>query len=113
MWRILDNWVVDYLSFSQQSEQERCLQCLDSLIVYLERNAGLKSRNPTEYHKITQISYKSVLAHVKNAYRQCNIFSGVPDIASSLCIYATGQNGMPSFKDLFLYFTEAVCCDIQ
>lgn len=86
---------------------------MDRLIVCLEKDAGLRSRNPGEYNKITQIVYKSVLPHVKNAYRQCNIFSGVPEIASTLCVYATGQNGVPSFKDLFQYFTEALCCDIQ
>lgn len=73
----------------------------------------MKSRHPDDCAKITQILFRSILPHVKNAYRQCNVFSGVPDIASTFCIYATGQYGVPAFKDLFQYFAEAMCCDIQ
>lgn len=108
-----DNWIVDYLSSSQKSEQEKCLQSLNRLLVCIQNHAGLQGRHADDHSKIIQIMFKSVLPHVKTAYRQINGFSCVPDIAATFCVYASGQNGLPAFKDLFQYFAEASCCDIQ
>lgn len=66
-----------------------------------------------QQQKILQILYKYVLPFVKQIYRQSNVFSGVPDIAATFCIHANRMNGMENFQDLFKYFTEATCCDIQ
>lgn len=57
--------------------------------------------------------YKHILPFVKQTFRQSNVFGGVPDIAATFCIHAIGQHGMATFQDLFTFFTEATCCDIQ
>lgn len=108
-----DNWIVDYLLASQKSEQEKCLQSLNRLMVCIQNHPGLEGRHVADHNRIVQIMFGAVLPHVKTAYRQSNGFSCVPDIAATFCVYASGQNGLPSFKELFQYFTEASCCDIQ
>lgn len=66
-----------------------------------------------KYIRMTQAVYKYILPHVKNIYRQSNVFSSVPDVAATFCLRANGQNGLPNFDELFKYFTETACTDIQ
>lgn len=66
-----------------------------------------------KYVRLIQAIYKYVLPHIKNVYRQSNVFSIVPDVAATFCLYANGVNGLPNFDELFKYFTEISCADIQ
>lgn len=69
---------------------------------------------PEQHKKVMSILYKHILPFVKQIYRQSNVFGGVPDIAASFCMHANiGQYGLATFPDLFTFFTESTCCDIQ
>lgn len=105
---------MDYLTYCSQSEQEKCLQFINKLFTTNVSNIHLKQLYPEQYQKVMSILFKHILPFVKQIYRQSNVFSGVPDIAASFCIHAnSGQQGMPNFHDLFTFFTESTCCDIQ
>lgn len=66
-----------------------------------------------QHLKVQQSLYRFVLPHLQSAYRQCNGLCQIPDIAANFCITANGQNGLPTFNDLFKYFTETPCFDSQ
>lgn len=89
------------------------MQFLNKLFIRMENDFDAKARYHEEYSKVVQILFKLILPYVKQVYRQSNAFSGVPDIAATFCLNANGMNGTPTFVDLFQYFTEAACCDIQ
>lgn len=108
-----DSWIVDYLSYCSQSEQEKSLQFINKLFVGIGNDIHLKQVYPEQHQKVISILYKYILPLVKQIYRQSNVFGGVPDIAATFCIHANGQSGMVSFQDLFKHFTETACCDIQ
>lgn len=109
-----DTWIVDYLSFCSQSEQEKTLQFVNRLFVNIEKDMHLKQVYAEQYQKVNHILYKYILPFVKQIYRQSNVFGGVPEIAATFCVNANGQCGtMITFDDLFKHFTEAPCCDIQ
>lgn len=109
--KIKDSWIVDYLTYCSQQEQERCLQFINKLFESNASNVHLKQ--PEQHQKIISILFKHILPFVKQIYRQSNVFGGVPDIAASFCRHANGQQGVPTFQDLFTFFTESTCCDIQ
>lgn len=111
--RFTDSWIVDYLTYCSQPEQEKCLQFINKLFTSNASNVHLKQLYPEQHQKITNILFKYILPFVKQIYRQSNVFGGVPDICASFCIHANGQHGMPTFQDLFTFFTESTCCDIQ
>lgn len=108
-----DSWIVDYLTYCAQPEQEKCLQLINKLFTSIATNNHSKQLYPDQHQKIMSILFKHILPLVKQIYRQSNVFGGVPDISASFCIHATGQCGMPTFQDLFTFFTESTCCDIQ
>lgn len=76
-------------------------------------DAHLKQQYPDQHQKLVQILYTYVLPFVKQNYRQSNVFGSVPEIAATFCTYANGLYVSTNFQDLFKYFTEATCCDIQ
>lgn len=108
-----DSWIVDYLSFSSQSEQEKTLQFINRLFINIEKDMHLKQVYPEQHQKVINILYKYILPFVKQIYRQSNVFGGVPEIAATFCVKANGQHGTATFHDLFKHFTETPCCDIQ
>lgn len=110
---ISDSWIVDYLSYCSQSEQEKCLQFINKFFVCIGKDIHLKQQYPEQHQKIIQTLYKYILPFVKQIYRQSNVFGGVPDIAATFATHANGQEGLANFQDLFKHFTEATCCDIQ
>lgn len=108
-----DSWIFEFLSLSSQAEQERCLQCIEKLLIFIGHNHILQTRHPQEHAKVKVFLFKSILPHIKQIYRHSNVFNGVPETAATFTLNATGENGIPIFADLFKFFTEAVVYDIQ
>lgn len=109
---LIESWLSDYLSLCSQSEQEKCLQFINNILLKISC-IELQQQYTEPYLKVMQSIFKYILPHVKQIYRQSNVFSNVPEIAATFCLYATGTNGLPHFDDLFKYFTEIPCCDTQ
>lgn len=81
---------------------------MNQLFIRIVNDHGLKQQYPEQVAKLVETLFKLVLPHVKQIYRQSNIFSSVPEIAATFCINTSEQH----FHELFKYFTEATCCDI-
>lgn len=108
-----DSWIVEFLSLSSQAEQEKCLQCIEKLLNIIGHHYLLKTRHPQEHAKVKVFLFKSIFPHIKQIYRHCNVFNGVPETAATFSLNATGEDGIPIFADLFKSFTDADVCDIQ
>lgn len=66
-----------------------------------------------KYMKLIHNIFRIILPYVKKIFRQSDALGVSAEIASTFCLLATGKNGLPTFDDLFKYFTEASCCDAQ
>lgn len=81
----------------------------------LKRNTALDviPAYTDQHRKLQQSLYKYVLPQLQNAYRQCSGMSTIPEVAANFCAAANGQNGVPTFDELFKFFTETMCFDSQ
>lgn len=76
-------------------------------------NSEFQQKYNSKHLKLFQNIYRLILPHVKKVFRQSDALGGLSDIASTLCLFATGKDSLPTFDDLFKYFTETMCCDAK
>lgn len=94
------------------TEQEKCLDFVNKALTRAS-STTTSSLHSEQQMKLQQSIYKYVLKHVKEAYCKGKMFTGVPEIAANFCLLATGQNGLPSFDELFKFFAEDKSCEPQ
>lgn len=88
------------------------MQLMNGVLLRIN-SSELRQKYSEKHTRLIQAIYRLILPHVRKVFRQSDALGVAPDIASTLCTFATGRDTLPQFDDLFKYFTESSCCDIQ
>lgn len=109
------------------SEQNRLIDCINKTLLKIKTvllngtdttsiitNSFTNIDNEIEnLNKFLIIIYKHILPFIKQIYLQNNISEKIPELAANFCLCTTELNGLPTFENLFNYFYDINCDNIE
>lgn len=112
--KLLDSWIVKYLQLCTSAERDRFIKALSSSLIEIQEFAKTSSFVEHIYSKIVELFFRYTLPTVKKIYLQeADAIFWIPQIAANLCLCATGIDGIPKFEDLFKFFADNNCPNME
>lgn len=111
--KLLDLWLIKYLSANSYAEQERVLVCINGTLVKI---SNIIFREGNNLQTLFALIYKYILPYVQQMFANKNVDGGiVSELAANLCLYS--QYCLPKtlnkFDILFKGFVDTSCANIM
>lgn len=108
-----DTWILKYLQQCTSAERDRLIRSLSSTLIEIQEMAKTSQFVEQNYSSIIELFFRYTLPTVKRIYVHEADAVWLPQIIANLCLCATGINTIPKFEDLFKFFVDNNCPNIQ